>query len=137
MCEAGRLTKGEKPMVAFHHDNRIPAPGSNPMAPVNRLVLRVRHYFDRHPEAGREEFLLDAIRREVSFREREETRHGSGTARREGEGTHQRSAIRPPPSAEHIRIRASVAQRLAVLHYERCGLWPKLRRFLFGKHNVR
>jgi hypothetical protein len=35
-------------------------------------------------------------------------------------------------SAEDIRIHAWLTERLAVLHRERHGLWPRLRRFLSG-----
>ena len=35
-------------------------------------------------------------------------------------------------SAEDIRIRASVAERLAVFYYEAHGLWLGFRRFLVG-----
>jgi len=43
----------------------------------------------------------------------------------------------PPRRAEDIRIQAWLTERLAVLHYERHGLWPRLRRFLFGNRLVR
>jgi hypothetical protein len=39
---------------------------------------------------------------------------------------------RPTPSAEDIRLHAWLNERLAVLQYERSGLWPRLRRLLFG-----
>jgi hypothetical protein len=43
------------------------------------------------------------------------------------------SARRPrPQSAEEIRLHAWLSERVALLHHERHGLWPKLRRFLFG-----
>ncbi len=124
-------------MVAFSHDNRIPRVGSNPVPPVTRLAERVRHYFDQHPGVAREEFLLDAVRREILFREQEEMRSGARTVGRKGGGTIRRSTDRPPLSAEDLRIHALLAERLAILHYERYGLWPRLRRFLFGEREVR
>ncbi len=118
-------------MVAANPNDRIPSDGSNPVPPVNRLAERVRHYL------AREKFLLEAVRREIDFREQRETENGAGPARREGEGTNRWSTARPPLSAEDIRLHAWLTERLAVLHYERYGLWPKLRRFLFGNRLVR
>jgi hypothetical protein len=118
-------------MVAGNPNDRIPSDGSNPVPPVNRLAERVRHYFDLHPELAHEKFLLEAIRREIDFREQTETENGAGLARQEGRGTSRWPTSRPRLSAEDIRIHAWLTERLAVLHYERHGLWPKLRRFLF------
>ena len=122
-------------MVAFNQDYRIPSAGSKPVPPVNRLVQRVRHYFDQHPEVSREEFLLDAVRREILVREQREVRNGPGTVRGEGGESKRRSTGRPP-SNDDIRFGALLAERLAMLDYERYGLWPKLRRFLFGNRAV-
>ena len=124
-------------MVGANPNDRIPSAGSNPVPPVNRLAERVRHYFDQHPEVSRQEFLLEAVRREIHFREQRETGNGAGLARREGEGTNGWSTARPRPSAEDIRLHAWLTERLTMLHYERHGLWPKLRRFLFGNRLVR
>ena len=124
-------------MVAANPNYRIPYAGSNPVPPVNRLAERVRHYFDQHPEVSRQEFLLEAVLREIHFREHREKGNGAGTMRREGEGTGRWSTARAPLSAEDIRIHALLIERLAVLNYERYGLWPKLRRFLFGNRLVR
>jgi hypothetical protein len=76
--------------------------------------------------------LLCALQWEILFRKQRETRKGAGVARLEGERTNKRFAIRPRTSDEDTRMHASVAERLAAIHYERCGLWPKIRRFLFG-----
>jgi hypothetical protein len=124
-------------MVAANPNDRIPSDGPNPVPPANRLVERVRHYFDQHPELTREKFLLAAVRREIDFREQRETGNGAGPARRAGEGANRWSTVRPPLSAEDIRIHAWLIERLAVVHYERHGLWPKLRRFLFGNRLVK
>ncbi len=119
-------------MVAFNPDYRMPFAGSKSACSVNRLAGRVRHYFDEHPEVSREEFLLDAIRREINLREQDETSDVVGTLRRDGKGITRQFTVRPP-SDDDIRFGALLAERLAAIHYERRGLWPKLRRFLFGQ----
>jgi hypothetical protein len=124
-------------MVAADPNDRIPSAASNIVPPVNRLAERVRHYFDQHPEISREEFLLEALRREIHFCEQKETGNGAGLGSREGHGISRRSTLPPPPSAEDIRMHAWLAERLAVLYYERHGRWPKLRRFLLGTRVVR
>jgi hypothetical protein len=117
-------------MVAANLNDRIPSAGPNPMLPVNRLAERVRRYFDQHPEVAREKFWLEAARREIDFRERRETENGAGPAGREG--ANRWSIARPPLSAEDIRFHAWLVERMAVVNYERNGLWPRLRRFLLG-----
>jgi hypothetical protein len=124
-------------MVAVNPNDRIPSAGSNLVAPVNQLDERIRQYFDMHPDVSRVEFLLEAIRREIHFREQTETGNEAGRACREGNGTRRGSTARPPLSAGGIRIHAWLTERLSVLHYERHGLWPRLRRFLFGNRLVR
>jgi hypothetical protein len=42
-------------------DNRFP-----------HVAERIRRYFRQHPGVAREKFFLDAVRREISFRERRE-----------------------------------------------------------------
>ncbi|MGA2255293.1 MAG: hypothetical protein ABSG53_11575 [Thermoguttaceae bacterium] len=124
-------------MVTFNQENRIPPPEYSLAAPVSRLVERVRHYFDQHPDVTRNEFFLDAVQREIRFREQKELRNRAGTENREGGGTNRRCMNRPVLSAEDIRMHALLAERLAVLHHERHGLWPKFRRFFFGNREVR
>jgi len=123
-------------MVAFNQNYRFPSAGKNPTRAANRLVERVRYYFDQHPEVSREEFLLDAVRREMLFRDQKEMWHGDGTLGQALGGNNRASAVRPPNDDE-IRLSASLAERLAVLHYERYGLWPRIRRFFFGNRVVR
>ena len=113
-------------------NDRFPFAESNPVRPVNWLAERVRHYFDLHPGIAREKFLLEALRREIDFCEQQDVEHEAGRARRACEGTQpavRRSA--PAQAHEDIRLHAWLSERLAVLHYERHGLWPKLRRLLF------
>ena len=123
-------------MVAFNHENRSPFDGYNSAPPVNRLVKHVQKYFDQHPEVSREQFLLDAVRREMIFRDQTEMWHGEETVGQALGGSNRASAVRPP-SDDEIRFGALLAERLAVLHYERYGLWPRLRRFVFGNREVR
>jgi hypothetical protein len=98
-------------MVAANSNDRIPSARGNPALAESRLAQRVRHYFEQQPEVAREEFLLEAVRRGIHF-------HNTG------------SAARPPLNAEDIRLHAWLSERLATLHYERLGLWSKLRRSL-------
>jgi len=119
----------------LHH--RFSFPESNRVPPVKRLAERVRHYFDQHPEVSREEFLVEAVRREMYHREHNEIKAGSGPARRESRDSNFGSTNRSPLSAEDIRVHAWLMERLAVLHHERHGLWPRLRRFLFGHRSKR
>jgi len=123
-------------MVDGDLNDRIPSDGSDLVPSPSRLSGRVRHYFDEHPEASREEFLLEALRREIHFRRQRQLGKEAGRVRWEGARTSSSSAARPPLSAEDICIHAWLAERLALLHYERYGLWPRLRRFLFGNRSV-
>jgi hypothetical protein len=88
--------------------------------PVNRLAARVGRYFDRHPEVNREQFLVDAVRKEIDRREQREG--GTGLAHPD------RSEL----SAEDIRIHTWLTERLEAVSRERRGFWPNLRRLLFG-----
>ena len=110
-------------MVAASPNCRIPLVAAKPVPPVNPFAERVRQYFDRHLEVSREEFLVEAVRREIDFREQRETENAAGPA--------------PTLTAEDIRIHAWLLERLALVNYEQHGLWPKLRRFLFGNRLVR
>jgi hypothetical protein len=105
-------------MVAANPNDRVLSLGSNPTPPVNRLAQRLLRYLDQHPEVSREEFLHEAVRREID--------------RREGQGATRRPTTRTPLTAEDIRIHAWLSDRLEMLHYERYSLWPRLRRFLLG-----
>jgi hypothetical protein len=109
-------------MVAANPNDRIPPAGSDPLPVVNRLVERVFRYLDQHPEISRAEFLLEAVHREIDRRERQEA---------------IRTSARRRPSAEDVRLHAWLSDRVAMLHYERNGLWPRLRRFLAGNALVR
>src|SRR5262245_37364142 len=110
-------------MVALNRNWRLSSAAADPIPPASRLAERVRNYFARHPEVSREEFLLDAVGRELTLRDRPET--------------NPEPTVRPPLTEEDIRLHARLNERLAALHYERYGLWPRLRRFLFGNGLVR
>ena len=107
-------------------------PPEQPVRLVGGLAERLRHYFDQHPEVRRDEFVREALRREISFREHHEAGYGRRPGCRDNPGHGRWSTVRRPPTAEAIRLHAWLSDRLAALHYERHGLWPKLRRFLFG-----
>jgi len=49
-------------MIPANSNERIPSGKPVPLA--NRVTERIRHYFNQHPEVSREEFLLEALRRE-------------------------------------------------------------------------
>ena len=97
-------------MVAINKHWRFSPTAPNPVPPAGRLAERVRRYFARHPEVSREEFLLDAVAKELTLRDG-----------------------RSPLTEEDVRFHARLNKRLAVLHHERYGLWPKVRRLLFGE----
>jgi hypothetical protein len=119
-------------MVAFNAYNRSLSARTSLRPPGSRLAERVRHYFDRHPEVSREEFLREAVQREIYLREQTDTEAGTGPrGRTDGEAAH-RFRARPALTAEDIRIHAWLTERLAMLHYERHGLWPRFKRFFFG-----
>jgi hypothetical protein len=124
-------------MIDAFPTSRFPSVGAKLVLPVNRVAERVRHYFDQHPEVAREKFLLEALRREVDFREQGELENEARFAPRVGDESNRWSTARPRPSAADIRVHAWLTERVAAVHYERHGLWPKLRRFLFGNRLVR
>jgi hypothetical protein len=119
-------------MFALNSNDRFPSGGPKAASQDNRLTERVRRYFDRHPEVSRDEFLLEALSREIDSREQSETSKGSSFARREGRLAARWSTRRSRPSPEEIRMHLWLSERLATLHRKRHGLWPKLERFLFG-----
>ena len=110
-------------MAAVFRNDRLPLTQSSPTSPVNWLAERVRHYFDQNPEISQEEFLLEAVPREMHLRE--------------SPGASRWSPARPQLSTEDIRIHAWLTERRAALDYKRHGLWPKLQQFLFGNRLVR
>ena len=124
-------------MVGPNPHDGIPPARFNLVPPVKALAARVPHYFDRPPRVSREEFLLETLQREIHFRAHKEPGRGAALARPQAQPPSRRCTARPPLSAEDIRIHAWLTERLAMLHYERHGLWPKLRRFLFGNRLVR
>ena len=79
-------------MVDGDLNDRIPSDGSDLVPPPSRLSGRVRHYFDEHPEASREEFLLEALRREIHFRRQRQLGKEAGRVRWEGARTSSSSA---------------------------------------------
>lgn len=123
-------------MVALNQKHSIRPAASSPTRPAKPLVKRIHQYFVQHPEVSREEFLSHAVRSEILFREHAETTHRPGAVGRASDKPKLRPVVRPP-SEEDIRLSGLLAQRLAALHYERYGLWPKFRRFLSRNGGVR
>jgi hypothetical protein len=135
--EADCMTRGERIMVAANRDDRAFSGGFKHVPAINRLAERARHDFDLHVVLARERLSLESVRREIYFREPTETEDQAGPVARKVEGTNGWSLAPPLPSAKDIRLHAWLSERLAVLHHERHGLWPRLRRFLFGNRLVR
>jgi hypothetical protein len=106
----------------FNHLGQSADPGVS--SPLNLLAERVGYYFDKHPEVSRDEFLVEAVRREIYFREQRDLFNLDGQG-----GV----AARRPPSAEDVRVHAWVAERLAAIHREQQSSWRKFKRF-FSDH---
>jgi hypothetical protein len=124
-------------MAVPDRNNRIPPAGSNPVPPLNCLAGRLRHYSDQGPGAMPPEFLPRPRWAVVDVRGQRQPVLWAGPVRRQGPGPLRWSSARPAVTAEDIRIHAWLARRLAALHHERHGLWPRLRRFLFGNRLAR
>ncbi len=124
-------------MVAFNKNSgKVPFEfGQETLA--TRVVERTRDYFARHPDISREEFLLSAVRREVTFREQQEMRHRSAFPRPAVSRVESQFTNRQRPTMEDLQQHAAVAERLAQLDYERRGFWPRLRRLLMGNRSSR
>jgi hypothetical protein len=124
-------------MSATNSSERILFAKTKPMRPVNRLAQRVRRYFDQHPEVSREDFLIEAIRREIRFRERNNPSKEPGPVHRGSQQFYRSFKFRPRITAEDIRVHSWLNERLAMLDYERNGVRPRLRRLLFDNSLVR
>jgi hypothetical protein len=131
--KADRSTRGEKHMVAANLNYRFSPDDSDPVLPVFRPGERLRHYFDQDPALIRPEFFPAAALGDVRYHEQREP--GIGPALPPSEENCRSSSARPALTARDFRIHAWLTQRMAALHYERHGLWPRLRRFLFGDRN--
>jgi hypothetical protein len=135
--EAAWPKLGEKLMAAFDSNDPIPPDRSNALVPVNRLNEHPRHSFDQHAAVFIPGSLLEVFLREIRLHEEEEARNETWPVRSESDWTGASSIDRPPLTDEDIRLHAWLHERLAILHYERHGLWPRLRRFLFGNRLAR
>jgi hypothetical protein len=118
--------EGQKSMGSNDFDNRFP-----------HVAARIRRYFRQHPGVAREKFFLDAVRREICFRERKSIENRAEHVLRKYELPHGRLANPLPPTAKDIFIHGMLAERVAFLHNERYGLWPMLRRFLCCNRLIR
>jgi hypothetical protein len=90
-------------MADFNRISRFSPGGSNPM-PIHRLA----EYF-RHP-----------------INERATANHTPRQVRMSPGWTRARPGHRLPLTEEDVRIHAWLSERLAALHYERHGLWPRV-----------
>jgi hypothetical protein len=106
-------------MVALNRNWPLSPAASNFNLVIDPLSDRVRRYFVRHPDIVPEDFLVDALERELT--------------RREAMGTSPWPAERLPLTEEDILLHAWLHERLLALHRERHGLWPSVRRF-FGSN---
>ena len=93
----------------------------------NLITERARYYFDQSPVASQDQTSLEAAGREFYFGEQWETATIGG--KRQGTG---RPSTLPRLSAEDLRIHTWLFERMAAVEHERHGLWPRLRRLLFG-----
>jgi hypothetical protein len=124
-------------MVASNPNNRIPSNGSNPVPPGNRLAKRFGNFSDPHFELGHDIFFLQAGLQEINFQNYGKADNRERPRQVDGKGIKPQSTARSTLRAEDIRIHARLAERLVVLHYQRYGLWPRLRRLLLGNRLVR
>ena len=118
-------------MVAINPNNRIQSEGSVPIRPVNSLAEHARLYFEQHPEVSKEDFLREAVEKEINFREQGITRDVDRLAHRECEGAN----VRHPISERDLRIHAQLIERLMLLHDEKLkqrDLWHKIRQLFLG-----
>jgi hypothetical protein len=85
------------------------------------LVERLRRYFASVPGASPEEFLLEAVAREIDHRER--TLNNGQPCRASAESAHSssQSTFRPSPKATLATddIHPWLCEQLAKLHYQR------------------
>jgi hypothetical protein len=108
------------------------------MSPSNQSHSRLASGLRQElaPNVFQRELLLETLRRKIYFRDQKELAEGPETTPR-GQGRSRWSIIPQPPTDEDVRTHAWLAERLAVLHYERNGLGPRLRRFLLDNCLVR
>src|SRR5437879_4837832 len=100
-------------------NERIPCGGSGRVWRGSRLPKCARYYFDQLPVASQDQAWLEAVARQLYFREQRETEN-------------RVRLTRPRLSAEDLRIHTWLFERMAAIHREEHGLWSRLRRLLFG-----
>jgi hypothetical protein len=97
-------------MDDFNRTSRFSFGGSGPV-PVHRLTEYFRHSFSEHLN-------------------RAKATHGPRQVLMREGWTRARPGHRQPLTEKDLRIHAWLNERLALLQYERHGLWPKSRRLL-------
>jgi hypothetical protein len=92
---------------------------------------RLQRYFDCHPEVSPQDFLLQAVRREIGEREQKDRVVDSMLA---GAGPLPSGpSLRTPViTEEDVRIHAWLNQRLLLMTRQRQSVWGKARRFIRG-----
>ena len=89
-------------MVAPNYSYPIPRRTVTAKPRTAALADRLHRYFDQHPSASREDFLIGALEHEIDARQ--------------------------PPTIDDVRIHAWLVKRQAVLNRERSGWRAKARR---------
>jgi hypothetical protein len=102
-------------MVAINRISGLSLAQIDVVPSPSRLAERIRGYLARHPEVSPDEFLLDAVHREIDLLE---SPRASASASRLTE--------------EDIRLHVWLSERITALHRERHGLWSRIRRLFFG-----
>jgi hypothetical protein len=92
---------------------------------------RLQSYFDCHPEVSPQDFLRQAVRRELGERERIDGAMDSTFARTVQSPSGPRFRA-PVITEEDVRIHAWLNQRLLLMTRQRQSVWGKARRFLRG-----
>jgi hypothetical protein len=96
----------------------------------NQLAGRIHSFLRRHPEISQEEFLLDAVQNELGLLEQKEVRRV--TSPHVSQRAPVVRKISPALDEQFVDRVATITERLAKLHDQRYGVWPQMRRFLFG-----
>jgi hypothetical protein len=117
-------------MIGPNSPQRLHAHALDLVPRAHRLAQRLDRYFAQHPNVSREEFLMAALEKELDARAPELGRKVWPSVRLESHQPRRWVDERRPLTEEDLRIHAWLSERLALLHREPQGWWPKVRRFL-------
>jgi hypothetical protein len=104
---------------------------------VNRFTALDRHRFGRRRDLAHANLLPQSEWSETDLGEQKKTDDGAGPARPMDDEVNRELTDPYPVSAEEIRLHAWLMERLMLLHHERYGWWPRIRRFLFDSRPIR